>query len=117
MPTTAGTGSEVNRAAVISDGHVKKSIISHNIAADIAIVDPELTVSCPPKVTAFTGLDTLAHAIEGMISLASNPLVDALALEIIRLVDKYLKRAYYNGRDIEASILYELRCNPWRAYT
>jgi alcohol dehydrogenase class IV len=102
MPTTAGTGSEVNRAAVISDGHVKKSIISHNIAADIAIVDPELTVSCPPKVTAFTGLDTLAHAIEGMISLASNPLVDALALEIIRLVDKYLKRAYYNGRDIEA---------------
>jgi alcohol dehydrogenase class IV len=102
MPTTAGTGSEVNRAAVISDGHVKKSIISHNIAADIAIVDPELTVSCPPKVTAFTGLDTLAHAIEGMISLASNPLVDALALEIIRLVDKYLKRAYYNVRDIEA---------------
>jgi alcohol dehydrogenase class IV len=77
-------------------------VISHNIAADTAIVDPELTVSCPPKVTAFTGIDTLTHAIEGMISLTSSPLIDALALEIVRLVDKYLRRAYYNGRDIEA---------------
>jgi len=102
MPTTAGTGSEVDRTAVISDGYIKKVVISHNIAADTAIVDPELTVSCPPKVTAFTGIDTLTHAIEGMISLTSSPLIDALALEIVRLVDKYLRRAYYNGRDIEA---------------
>jgi alcohol dehydrogenase len=102
LPTTAGTGSEVDRTAVVSEGHVKRSIISHNIAADIAMVDPELTVGCPPRVTAYTGLDTLTHAIEGMMSTASNPLVDALALEIVRIVDRYLRRAYYNGRDIEA---------------
>jgi alcohol dehydrogenase len=102
LPTTAGTGSEVNRTAMLTIDGLKKWIMSGNITADLAIVDPELTVTCPPRITAYTGMDTLAHAIEGYISLYGGILTDALALEVAYLVNKYLVKAYYNGRDIEA---------------
>ena len=102
LPTTAGTGSEVNRTAMLVVHGVKKWIMSENIAARLAIVDPELTVTCPPRVTAFTGMDALAHAVEGYMSLDSSPLVDALALEVTYLIDNYLVKAFFNGKDIEA---------------
>ncbi len=102
LPTTAGTGSEVNRTAMLVVHGVKKWMMSENIAARTAIVDPELTVTCPPRVTAFTGMDALAHAIEGYMSLDASPLVDALALEVSYLIDNYLVKAFCNGKDIEA---------------
>jgi len=102
LPTTAGTGSEINRTAMLIIDGAKKWIMSENIAARVAIVDPELTVTCPPRVTAFTGMDALAHAIEGYMSVDANCIVDALALEVSRLVNKYLVRSYSNGKDIEA---------------
>ena len=102
LPTTSGTGSEVNRTAMLVVHGVKRWIMSENISAELAVVDPMLTVSCPPRVTAFTGMDALAHAIEGLMSLDGSPLVDALALEVSHLVNKYLVKAYYNGADIEA---------------
>jgi alcohol dehydrogenase len=81
---------------------VKRWIMSENVSASLAIVDPELTVTCPPRVTAFTGMDALAHAVEGYMSLDGSSLVDALALEVSHLVGRYLPKAYYNGMDIEA---------------
>ena len=102
LPTTAGTGSEVNKIAIILANERKALIVSDNIAARTAFVDPELTVTSPPSLTAQTGGDTLAHAVEGLMSLDSNPLVNSLALEAARLVENNLRRAYYNGRDIEA---------------
>lgn len=101
-PTTAGTGSEVNRTAMVIVNSEKTWVVSKNIAADIAIVDPELTVTCPPKVTAVTGMDALSHAIEGYMSLDSNPIVEGLTFEVVRLVERSLRRAYYNGNDIKA---------------
>jgi len=102
VPTTAGTGSEVSPYIVLSTAEAKKSIVSPLVMADVSIVDPLLTLSLPPKLTAGTGLDALSHAIEGMMSLKSSKLSDALALEAIRLVGKYVERAYLNGDDIEA---------------
>lgn len=102
LPTTAGTGSEVNKTAMLTVDGVKRWIMSENITARIALVDPELTVTCPPKITAATGMDTLAHAIEGYISLYGGILTDALALEVAYLVNNNLVKAYYNGRDLEA---------------
>lgn len=102
LPTTAGTGSEVNRIAIALAGDRKALIVSENIAARTAFVDPELTVTSPPSLTASTGGDTLAHAVEGFMSLESNPLVNSLALEATRLVENNLRRAFYNGKDIDA---------------
>ena len=104
IPTTAGTGSEITQYAVIisADRRTKKVLTSKYAVADIAIVDPMLTVTLPPKLTAGTGLDALSHAIEAYMSLWSTPLTDAISLEASRLIFKYLRRAYYNGSDIEA---------------
>lgn len=102
VPTTAGTGSEVSRFAVLTKGPSKFSIVSVHVIPDAAVVDPMLTITVPPKVTAGTGLDALSHAVEGYISLLSTPLSDAVALESARLVFRYLRRAYYKGDDVEA---------------
>ena len=102
VPTTSGTGSEVTRFAVIKYERTKKAIVSDLIIPDIAIVDPVLTVSMPPKLTAYTGLDALTHAVEAMISSWATPFTDTLALGAIRWVFQYLKRAYVNGDDLEA---------------
>jgi len=102
IPTTSGTGSEVTRFAVIRYEKTKKAISSDLIIPDIAIVDPTLTVSMPPKITACTGLDALSHAVEAMISTWATPFTDTLALGAVRAIFRYLKRAYNNGEDLEA---------------
>lgn len=101
VPTSAGTGSEVTTMAVIHDHelHAKNGILR---SANLAIVDPELTVTVPPQITAATGMDAMSHAIEAYTSTGANPMTDLLALEAIRLIAEYLERACKNGEDIDA---------------
>lgn len=104
VPTTAGTGSEVTCVSVLTDhANGKKSpIVSNGFYPSIAIIDPELTYSMPPKVTASTGIDVLCHALEGFWSKGHQPVCDALALHACKIVFTYLKRAYLDGEDKEA---------------
>jgi alcohol dehydrogenase len=104
MPTTAGTGSEVTPIAVLSDkqANLKKGIVSDDLYADVALVDPELMVGLPPFVTAFTGMDTLTHAVEAYTNRHSIPFVDGFALEAIRLIGRSLRRCVCVGEDINA---------------
>lgn len=102
VPTTSGTGSEVTRFAVITVQDKKLDVVSQNIIPNVAILDPILTVTMPPGITAGTGMDALSHAIESVLSQDATPLTDALALEAIRLIWKHLRTAYNNGRNIEA---------------
>ncbi|MBN9247781.1 MAG: iron-containing alcohol dehydrogenase [Hyphomicrobium sp.] len=104
IPTTAGTGSEVGRATVITDAdnHVKKIIFHPAMMPRIAILDPELTVGLPPSLTAGTGMDALSHAIEAFCAPSYHPMADAIAMEAARLVKDYLPRAVRAGDDIEA---------------
>jgi len=104
VPTTSGTGTEVSQAAVmeVPEEGTKKSIWDPRIVAQTAIVDPELTTLMPPALTAETGLDALYHGIEGFTARTSNPIVRMYSLEAIRLIGRYLKRAYVNGSDMEA---------------
>ena len=107
MPTTGGTGSEASRACVLTDidpdgGHKKKSIFSSRVVSTVAIVDPLLTMTAPPGLTASTGMDALTHAIETYVSKEAQPLTDPLALEAIGLIGRYLRRAVANGADLEA---------------
>jgi alcohol dehydrogenase len=104
IPTTAGSGSEVTAAAVVTDRESKEKIgISHgSMTPKVAIVDPVLHVSMPSAVTASTGIDALTHAIEAYIAVESHPLSDAACLQAIRLIGGYLRRAVANGNDIEA---------------
>ena len=104
VPTTAGTGSEVTRNAVLgSPEHgVKASLRSPLMLPRIALVDPELTYGLPPSVTAYTGLDALTQLIEPFVSSRANPLVDAICVEGIRSVAGALQRAYEDGADRDA---------------
>jgi alcohol dehydrogenase len=104
VPTTAGTGSEVSGGAVISDPDVgRKAGIAHpNLRAQVAIVDPRLTWSMPPAMTANTGIDALAQAIAATIAKVHTPIGDAIALEAVRLIGPALPRAFANGEDHEA---------------
>ncbi|RME16646.1 MAG: iron-containing alcohol dehydrogenase [Alphaproteobacteria bacterium] len=104
VPTTAGTGSEVGRASVItnSETHVKKIIFHPKVMPRVVIADPELTVGMPPVITAGTGLDALAHCLEAYSSPFFHPMSQGIALEGMRLVFENLPRAYANGSDIEA---------------
>jgi alcohol dehydrogenase class IV len=104
VPTTAGTGSEVGRAGVITQEatHTKKVIFHPLMMPKIVICDPELTVGMPPAITAGTGLDALAHCLEAYCAPGFHPMADGIALEGIRLVKEYLPRAYRDGTDIEA---------------
>ena len=104
VPTTAGTGSEVTRNAVLasSEHGVKASLRSPLMLPRIALVDPELTYGLPPAVTAFTGLDALTQLIEPYVSARANPLVDALCVQGIQRAAGALHRAYRNGADCEA---------------
>jgi alcohol dehydrogenase class IV len=99
IPTTAGTGSEVTRNAVIGvpDQRVKVSMRSLKMLPTVALVDPELTFSMPPELTASTGLDALTQLIEPFVSPRANPLTDALCLEGIRRASKALPAAYQDG--------------------
>lgn len=120
VPTTAGTGSEVSHAAAFTDtdSQVKTGLLSFYLRPRLAIVDPLLTVSCPPKVTADSGIDALTHAIEAYTAVdnaefplppgeksayqGKNPLGDVNAEKAIRLCGQYLHRAVKNGQDLEA---------------
>ncbi|MDO4539825.1 MAG: iron-containing alcohol dehydrogenase [Syntrophomonadaceae bacterium] len=104
IPTTAGTGSEVSPIAVIynEEAQVKGDFLHPFIPADIAILDPDLTVGLPPAMTAYTGFDALTHAVEGLASPGANPMIDALSLQAIRLICKYLPIAVQDGKNLEA---------------
>ena len=120
IPTTAGTGSEVSAAAVFTDtaNHIKVSCLSPFLRPAFAIVDPLFTVSCPPKVTADSGIDALTHAIEGFCAVdndafplpsgektvyqGKNPMADVMAREAIALIGRFLRRAVKDGSDLEA---------------
>lgn len=104
LPTTAGTGAEVSPNAILLDeeDELKKGVVSPHLVPDAAFVDPLLTVSVPPAVTAATGLDALTHCIEAFANRFSHPLVDDRALQGIRLISANLARAVRNGRDLEA---------------
>ena len=120
VPTTAGTGSEVSAATVLTDtdNKMKVGILSNYLRPRVALVDPLMTVSCPPKVTADSGIDALTHAIEAFTAVDNavfplppgertcyqgrHPLGDLLAEKAIALVGQYLRRAVANGHDLEA---------------
>jgi alcohol dehydrogenase class IV len=104
IPTTAGTGSEVTIFSVITDRErrFKMTVGSPHIVPQVALCDPDLTVSMPPALTAATGMDALTHAIESFINTAHNPIASALALEAIRRIGRSLRAAYANGADRQA---------------
>jgi alcohol dehydrogenase class IV len=104
VPTTAGTGSEVGRASVITDpaDHVKKIIFHPRMMPAAVIEDPELTFGLPPHITAATGMDALSHSLEAFCSPAYHPLAEGVAVEGMRLVKEWLPAAVANGRDVEA---------------
>lgn len=104
VPTTAGTGSEVGRAGLItnSEVHEKKIIFHPKMLPAVVICDPELTVGMPRFITAGTGLDAFAHCVEAYSSPHYHPMSQGIALEGMRLVKEYLPRAYADGSDIEA---------------
>lgn len=104
VPTTAGTGSEVGRAGVVTNSatHVKKVIFHPRILPTVVICDPELTVGMPPKITAGTGMDAFAHCLEAYCSRSYHPMSAGIALEGMRLVKENLPRVCRNGTDIEA---------------
>ncbi|MFS1523061.1 iron-containing alcohol dehydrogenase [Microbulbifer sp. 2304DJ12-6] len=104
VPTTAGTGSEVGRVAVITDekAHIKRLIFHPELLPDIVILDAELTLSLPPGITAATGMDALSHHLESYCSPMYHPMAEGIALEGMRLVKEYLPRAYTIGTDLAA---------------
>jgi alcohol dehydrogenase len=104
VATTSGTGSEVGRAGVITDEktHTKKIIFHPQMMPAVVIADPALTVGLPPKLTAATGMDALAHCLEAYCAPGFHPLADGIALEGVRLVKECLPTAVKNGADIEA---------------
>jgi alcohol dehydrogenase class IV len=104
IPTTAGTGSEVTHNAVLASlkHRVKVSLRSPNLLPRLAIVDPELTYSMPPSVTASTGLDALTQVLEPYLSRRANPFVDAFCREGMRRASRSLRPAYFHGSDIAA---------------
>ncbi len=106
VPTTAGTGSEATLVAVIAhpERQVKMEFVSHHLLPDLAVLDPRMTRSLPPRITASTGIDALVHAVEAYTSIQRNPLSDACAWAAIELIREYLPRAVENGRDAEARL-------------
>ena len=103
LPTTAGTGSECTKVAVVhrTDLNMKWSVF---VSLALAIIDPELTLSLPPFQTAYTGLDALAHAIEGVTSNNPNPLSHACGIDAIRKINRWLPKAFHDGSNLTARI-------------
>ncbi len=102
IPTTSGTGSEVTKVAVILDESrgVKLSFLDRYLYPTLSILDPELTLSLPPKLTAMTGMDALTHAIEAYTSLEANPFSDALSFRAITLINHHLAPSVQDGSDL-----------------
>ena len=107
IPTTSGTGSEVTSAAVITDSETKSKhlISSEDILADVAILDPRLTLSVPPAITANTGMDVLTHALEAYVANGCNVFSDALSEKATELLIKALLKCYRDGKNLEARTL------------
>lgn len=106
VPTTAGTGSEVGRASVITDeaAHIKRIIFHARMLPALVILDPELCIGLPAKITAATGMDALSHNLEAYCSPLFHPMAEGIALEGMRLVQQYLPRAVAKGTDVEARL-------------
>jgi alcohol dehydrogenase len=102
LPTTAGTGSEVSPNAILLDGEFKKGVISPHLVPDAAYIDPALTLSVPPDVTAATGMDALIHCIEAYANRFAHPVVDVYALEGIRRIIRSLATAVADGQNLAA---------------
>jgi alcohol dehydrogenase len=104
LPTTSGTGSEVSPNAILLDesDNLKKGIVSPHLVPDSSYIDPMLTVSVPPKVTAATGLDALTHCIEAYTSKYAHPIIDIFAIKGIELIASNLESAYMDGNNLEA---------------
>jgi len=123
VPTTAGTGSEVSKWAIMTDDntHEKVAVGGRNVFPTLAVCDPVLTVDLPPMITATTGMDALTHAIESASNKSYQPISELLALRAITLISRSLLRAVHNGRDIAArrdmmmgSMLAGIAMNPTR---
>lgn len=102
IPTTSGTGSEVTNISVLSLDTTKDVVTHDFLLADVAIVDPELTITLPPKVTAATGVDALTHAIEAYVSKNANPVTDSLAFKAIQLISGAIRTAVKDGENKQA---------------
>ena len=102
VPTTAGTGSEVSPAAVVSVGNKKVTLVDYSLVPDIAVVDPTLTLSMPQEITADTGIDALTHALEAAVSIFASPYTDAFCMQAVNLILDALPRAYHDGSDLKA---------------
>ena len=104
IPTTAGTGSEMTNISVLADtkNGGKKGVVSPYLYADVVLLDAELTVGMPPRVTAMTGVDAFAHAMESFCGLAATPITDALNLAAMKLVAANIRQAYANGGNLAA---------------
>lgn len=104
IPTTSGTGSEVTHVAVIANRSesTKISFVDSHLCPSLAVIDPELTLSLPPRITAATGIDALTHAIEAYVGIEASPFSDALALQAVDLIARALPRAVEDGNDLEA---------------
>jgi acetaldehyde dehydrogenase/alcohol dehydrogenase len=102
IPTTSGTGSEVSPAAVISVGARKVTLVDYTLVPDMAIVDPTLTLTMPPVITADTGIDALTHALEAAVSIFASPFTDAFCMQAVNMILESLPQAYRDGSDLKA---------------
>lgn len=102
IPTTAGTGTETNRVAVACGPEGKRGFVHPGFAPALAIVDPQLSASCPPRLTALTGMDAFFHAVECFLSKARQPMTDMLCLEAVSLITRFLPTAVEDGSDLNA---------------
>jgi acetaldehyde dehydrogenase / alcohol dehydrogenase len=102
IPTTAGTGSEVSPAAVLTVGGTKVTLVDYSLVPDMAIVEPRLTLTMPPAMTADTGIDALTHALEAAVSIFASPYTDAFCVQAVYQIMDALPRAYTDGSDLEA---------------
>lgn len=106
LPTTSGTGAEVTKNAIFGDekNGVKRGIVSAALLPDAAIIDPELTISCPAKVTAASGVDAFTHAIESYIAVYATEHTRMYSEKAMKLFPQYITKAVHNGKDLEARI-------------
>ena len=120
IPSTSGTASEITAFSVITDtqNHIKYPLVSYEITPDIALLDPNLPAKMPPHITAHTGMDVMAHALEAYVSTNASSYTDPLALEAIKLVFKQLPTAYTDGDNIQArEDMHNASCIAGMAFT
>jgi len=106
LPTTSGTGAEVTMNAIFEDESqaLKRGLVSPSLLPDVAIIDPKLTISCPSRVTAASGVDAFTHAIESYVAVRATPLTKMYAEKAMRFFPKHIHRAVHHGQDLDARI-------------